>query len=199
MAYKDISRGVRLAADHAKYMLWLNKDTEARQTAYATVTTPANKVKTSRVSGYIVPFDADGANLVYVKAQLIAATQAGRGSGVAKELQQILDPYTFSSSEVTALATPNVLDNARQFKFAKLTLVQRVITATTKEASRITGRKYFRHENDSVTGRFGKKVAADNYSSVTQAIQESPKFVAFFAATANKDNGNKYRFVPEGV
>jgi hypothetical protein len=198
MAYKDISRGVRLAQDHAKYMEWLNKSTEARQTAYATVNTPANTVKTARVPGYIVPFDSSGASLVYVPARLISATQAGRGAALATTVKGIVDEYTFSTTEVAALTSPNVLDSAKKFKFAKVTVIQRVTTATVKESSRITGRKYYRHENDSVTASFGKKLAADTYDTVSQAIKEKPAFIALFTGSENA-TASRYRFVPEGV
>lgn len=198
MAYKDISRGVRLAADHAKYMTWLQKDTSERQTAYAAITTPANRVKTERVSGYIVPFDQNGSGLVYLPARLIAASQTGRGSALATTIKGIVDEYTFSSTEVAALTTPDVLDNVKKFKFAKLTVIQRVQTATTKEASRITGRQYYRHENDSVTANFGKKIAADTYDSVVTAIKAKSAFNGLFTGSENA-LASKYRFVPEGA
>lgn len=198
MAYKDISRGVRLAADHAKYLIWLQKDTEARQAAYAAITTPANKVKTSRVPGYIVPFDQNGTALVYLPARLISDTQTGRGSTLATTLNGVVKPFTFTVAEVKALTTPDVLDNVKQFKFAKVTVIQRVTTATTKESSRITGRKYYRHENDSVTASFGKKVAADTYDSVVTAIKATPAFSGLFLGSENAV-ASKYRFVPEGV
>jgi hypothetical protein len=198
MAYRDISRGVRLAADYAKYKTWLEKDTEARQAAYAAVTNPANKVKTARISGYIIPFDASGTTFVYVPARLIGANQSGRGSTLATTLKGIVDDFTFSTAEVAALTTPNILEGAKGFKFAKVTVIQRVTTSTTKESSRITGRKYYRHENDSVTASFGKKVAADTYDSVSQAIREKPAFVALFTGSENA-LASRYRFVPEGV
>ncbi|MEH2138688.1 hypothetical protein [Nostoc sp.] len=62
MAYKDISRGVRLAADHAKYITWLQKDTEGRQAAYAAITTPANRVKLSEflaILFHLIKMDRD--------------------------------------------------------------------------------------------------------------------------------------------
>ncbi|MBH8563760.1 hypothetical protein I8748_16440 [Nostoc sp. CENA67] len=198
MAYKDISRGVRLAADHAKYMAWLNKDTEARQAAFAAINNSANTVKTARVPGYIIPFDASGANLVYIPTRLISATQAGRGAALAQTLKGIVDEYTFSTSEVQALTTPNILEGVKKFKCAKLTVIQRVTTATTKESSRITGRKYFRHENDSVTANFGKKLSADTYDSVCEAIREKAAFVALFTGSENAA-ASRYRFVPEGA
>lgn len=198
MAYKNISRGVSLAADHAKYIVWLEKDTAARQAAYATVFKPADKVKTDRTPGYIVPFDQNGASLVFLPTRLISATQTGRGSSLATALKAVTDPYTFSNTEVAALMIPDVLDIVKQFKFAKLTFIQRVTTATTKEASRITGRLYYRHENDSITAHFGKKVAADTYDTVCQAIRENSAFIALQSGSANA-LASKYRFVPEGV
>ncbi|MBD2411886.1 hypothetical protein FACHB389_15700 [Nostoc calcicola FACHB-389] len=198
MAYKDISRGVRLAKDHEKYMLWLNKDTEARQQAFAAINTPANTVKTTRVPGYIIPFDSSGAELVYVPARLISATQAGRGSALANTLKGIVDEFTFSTTEVAALTNPNVLTGVRNFKFAKFTVIQRVTTATTKESSRITGRKYYRHENDSVTAHFGKKLANSGYEAVIDAIKEKPAFIGLFQGSENAA-ASRYRFVPEGA
>ena len=195
MAYKDISRGVRLAADHAKYMTWLEKDTAGRQSAYASVTTAANKVKTDRVPGYIVPFDS-GASLVYIPARLISKTQAGRGAALAQIVEKMVDPFTFTQAEVKALTNPNTLDVAKQFKFAKVTLIQRVETAKEKKPSRITGRLYYRHENDSVTAPFGKKVVGNTYDTVLSDIKATAEFIAFTGPT---NPYNKFRFVPEGV
>ncbi len=198
MAYRDISRGVRLAKDHARYITWLEKDTEARQAAYAAITTPGNKVKTDRTPGYIVPFDQNGTGLVYLPAKLIAATQNGRGATLAKVMKALVDPYTFSNTQVEGLTTPDVLDGVKKFKFAKFTIIQRIQTATTKEASRITGRQYYRHENDSVTTHFGKKVTADTYDSVVTAIKSQSAFNALFIGSENA-LASKYRFVPEGA
>lgn len=197
MAYRDISRGVRLAADYAKYQAWLQKDTAARQAAYATVTTPANKVKTERVLGAIIPFSTSGTNLVYLPSRLIADNQTGRGGALANTLRGVLAGYTFTQADLTALTAPNIVEGTK-FKPAKVTVTQRVATATAKEASRITGRLYYRHENDSVTGSFGKKVATDTYDTVTTAIRENANFAALFAGNANA-LASKYRFIPEGV
>jgi len=193
MAYRDISRGVRLAADHAKYMAWLNKDTAARQAAFQAVNNPADTVKIQREAGYIVPFGSEG-SLVYLPARLLRATQPGRGGATAIILRGLIDEYTFTTENIETLTNPNVVDGVK-FKPAKLTLIQRVQTATTKEASRITERRYYRHENDSVTAGFGKKLLADTYSSVTTAIRAKSAFGSFFEGATNVFN--KFRFVPE--
>lgn len=197
MAYTDISRGVRLAADHAKYLAWLQKDTEARQTAYAAVTTPGNKVKTDRELGAIIPFSSSGANLVYLPARLIAAAQAGRGSELAGVIRGLLNNFTFTTAELALLTTPNIIEGAHKFKFAKLTVVQRITTATTKSSSRITGRQYYKHENDSITAHFGKKVAADTFDTVVTAIKTEAAWNTLFTGSANA-LASRYRFVPEG-
>jgi hypothetical protein len=197
MAYKDISRGVRLKADHDKYLTWLNKDTEARQSAYATVTVAADKVKTTRVLGYIVPFTSTGTPLTYLPARLIGATQTGRGSALALAIRGILDPFNFEEQELKALASANIIEGSN-FKPAKLTIIQRVKTAEKKSSSRITGRQYYKHENDSITGRFGKKIAADTYDTTITAIKANATFAGLF--TGNETElASKYRFVPEGV
>jgi hypothetical protein len=195
MAYSDISRGVRLAADYQKYLTWLQKDTAARQTAYAAVTTPANKVKILRVPGYIFPFTSSGT--AYVPAKLIGTGQTGRGNGVANTLRGILEEYTTSQDDALTLTSPNILEGVR-FKPAKLTIIQRVQTATTKEASRITGRLYYRHENDSVTGVFGKKVIGDTIDSVMLAIKNKPAFTGLFEGSANA-LASRYKFTPEAI
>ena len=197
MAYRDIARGPKLAADYEKYQAWLKKNTGERQAAYAAVTTPANKVKTERVLGAIIPFSSTGTNLVYLPARLIADNQTGRGGALANTLRRVLAEYTFTQADLTALTTPNIIEGTK-FKPAKVTVIQRVTTATTKEASRITGRLYYRHESDSVTGSFGKKVPTDTYDTVITAIKENADFAALFTGNANA-LASKYRFVPEGV
>lgn len=196
MAYKDISRGVRLAKDHANYMLWLDKDTAARQAAYAAITTPANKVKTTRVPGYVVPFTSTGA-IVYVPTRLIGATQQGRGATLATALRGILGEYTFTEDDVETQPNANILEGVK-FTPAKLTVIQRITTATTKGKSRITGREYFRHENDSVTGVFGKKVIGDTQDTVITAIKAKAPFQALFTGSENA-LASRYRFVPEKI
>ncbi|MEH1772688.1 hypothetical protein [Nostoc sp.] len=193
MAYTDISRGVRLAADHAKYIAWLQKDTEARQAAYAAITTPGNKVQTARISGYLAPFSATGTTLIYAPAKLIGPTQTGRGATLAATVKDILSEYSNLTLDGSEVGLTGV-----KYKPATMTLTERITTATTKESSRITGRKYYRHENDSVTGKFGKKVVADDYDSVVAAIRTHAKYIAFFNTGANAAF-NKVRFVPEGV
>jgi hypothetical protein len=198
MAYTDISRGVRLAQDYAKYKAWLEQTTEQRQASYAAIVTAANRVKTARASGYIIPFDSTGTGLIYIPTRLIADSQTGRGATLANTLRGIVEEFTFDLTKIGALTSPNLLDSVKDFKPAKLTVIQRVQTATAKESSRITGRKYYRHENDSVTANFGKKVAADTYESVTTAIKEKTAFKALFTGSENA-TASKFRFVPEGV
>lgn len=126
---------------------------------------------------------------------MIADEQKGRGGTLATTLKGILADYTTTVAEKQALTTPNILENVK-FTPAKLTIIQRITTKTTKDTSRITGRKYYRHENDSVTGSFGKKVAADTYESVSTAIQGKTEFKALFTGSEN-NLASRFRFKPE--
>lgn len=197
MPYRDISRGVSLAKDHANYLTWLEKDTAGRQESFATVFTPGNRVKTARVAGYVIPFNSVGSQLAYVPARLIKATQTGRGKVLSVAVGAIVQDYTFDLNDVEALTTPNLLNGVKNFKCAKLIVTQRVTTAEEKKASRITGRLYYRHENDSVTTVFGKKVAADTYESVTEALIATSAFKELVPGTGSVPN--RYRFIPEGA
>jgi hypothetical protein len=190
MAYSDISRGVRLAKDYANYQLWLNKDTAGRQAAFKAVNNPANTVKIKRELGAVVPFTSSG-SLVYVPAYLIATgAQTGRGGSTAVLVRDLIDEYNFTPVELGGLASPNILEGVK-FRPAKITIVKRITTATTKANSRITGREYYRHENDSITESFGKKVVADTFDSVVTAIKGKSGFSTLIGPD------DRYRFKPE--
>jgi hypothetical protein len=192
MAYSDISRGVRLAKDYANYQLWLQKDTAARQTAFKAVNNPANTVKIKREQGAVVPFTSTGA-LVYVPARLIAGgEQTGRGGPVSVLVRGLINEFNFDQAKLRALTSANVLEGVK-FRPAKFTVIKRVNDATTKSNSRITGREYYRHENDSITESFGKKVVADTFDSVVAAIKAKAGFIT---VVTSKDN---YRFKPESI
>ncbi|MEH2242357.1 hypothetical protein [Nostoc sp.] len=193
MSYRDIARGVSLAKDHARYIAWLEKDTQARQEAYASVTTLGNKVQTDRVSGYLAPFSAVGTTLIYAPAKLISSEQSGRGKDLALTVKEILSEYSNLTLDGTEVGLTQI-----KYKPATMTLIERITTAKTKESSRITGRMYYRHENDAVTGKFGKKVVADDYDSVVAHIKTHTKYLAFFTTGTNAAF-NKVRFVPEGL
>ncbi|MEH2445794.1 MAG: hypothetical protein V7K18_08420 [Nostoc sp.] len=188
---------MNLAKDHANYLSWLEKDTAGRQTAYAAVTKPENKVKTERELGAIVPFTASGTNLVYLPARLIAANQEGRGKELADVIRGLLANFTFTTTELATLTTPDIIEGAHKFKFAKLIVVKRVTAATAKSSSRITGRQYYKHENDSVSAHFGKKVAADTFDSVVTAIKAEAAWNTLFTGSAEA-LASRYSFVPEG-
>lgn len=194
MAFTDITKAVRLAEDYKNYQAWLTMSTQQRQTAFEAVNNPQNTVRTAREAGYVAPFNASGGTILWVPTRLIAASQSGRGSGLATTLKSIVDEYTKSVLGASDLAIVGV----KKFKPAKLTVIQRVSTATTKETSRITKRKYYRHENDSVTTNFGKKAVGDTFEDVVTAIKAKSAFNGLFTGSANA-LASKYRFVPESV
>ncbi|MEH1786357.1 MAG: hypothetical protein V7L23_12420 [Nostoc sp.] len=197
MAYKNIAKGVSLAADHAKYITWLNLDTAGRQQALAASGyAPAKKAKIAREVGAIIPFNSGSSTAVFYNARIISATQNGVGAATGNTLRGLLANYTMNETEIAALAAGSiVLSGIKKYKFASLTLKALVAAATANSPSRITGRQYKKNDYDSVTAHFGKAAptpGSSTYSSVVALIRAEPEFGSFTAIT-----GNRYRFVPE--
>lgn len=193
MAYRDISRGVSLAKDHANYLAWLDKDTSARQTAYAALG-GAKKITTAHEAGYIIPFGSSSVTLVYLPARIISVAQTAT---VSTAVSKILQPYITTGTEFTALSTAvkdDLLSGAKKFKFAKLSVKQLVAAAAEKLPSRITGRLYYRNHTNTCTASFGKTIAADTYDATVAAIKANADFVSLTTGTNAK---NHYRFIPE--
>lgn len=191
MGYTDISRALQLKKDYDNYQKWLDLSTEARQTAFEAVNTPANRVKTERVAGFVAPFNVNGTALIYLPSRIISSNQTGRGATLATTVRGLLSNYV----KATLATADEAVTGVKNFKPAKMTLTQRVTTATTKSASRITKRKYFRHENDAVTGNLGKQVVGDDFDSVVANIRSQGAFTGFLA----ENTANKFRFVPESI
>ncbi|MHC5717464.1 MAG: hypothetical protein ACYTX0_36460 [Nostoc sp.] len=197
MAYKNIAKGVSLAADHAKYITWLNLTTGERQAALtASGYTPSKKAKIAREVGAIIPFNSGSSTAVFYNARIISAEQSGVGGATGNTLRGLLANYVMNETEIGALAAGAiVLSGIKKYKFASLTLKALVAAATAKSASRITGRQYQKNDYDSVTGHFGKAAptpGSSTYSSVVALIRAEPEFTSFIGIA-----GNKFRFVPE--
>ncbi|MEA5619515.1 hypothetical protein VB711_16950 [Cronbergia sp. UHCC 0137] len=172
MSYRDINKAAQLKKDYDNLKEWQEKSTEQKQTAFEGVNTPANTVKINRIDGYIAPFGVTGTSLVYVPIQVISATNAGRGGGLATSIRTVLnDDYTYEA----LTGTPIIVAGAKNFKPAKVTVKVRVSTASTKSRSRITGRLYYKHEHDSVSSPFGKKIVGNDYVTVRNAIDVALK------------------------
>lgn len=187
--YSDINRGPELQDAYEKYQLWLKKSRAEKKAAYKTVAKPAaNRVKVERTVGYILPFNSANPN-VYLEGRVISAAQTGQGAGTATTTRGLIDDCFKTVAPAGPGETVFTVEN---YGFAKIIVSQRTETVTTDSESRITGDTYKRHRSDNVSGIFGKKVAADNYSSVVADIKAKPAFKTFVATT-----GNRIGFKPE--
>lgn len=180
-------RGPQLKKDYDKYQDWLDKDTAARQTAYKS-SLKGTRFTYNKQLIYIAPF-GQAARSLFVETK---GPAAGQGSP-ASDILGLLAGY-FEAVRPTG-ATDTVVPRAifPVNKLAKLVLSKRVAEATNESQSRITGRSYKHHETNSVSMVFGKKAAADNFSSVANDIKEVAAFKTFASAA-----GNSVQFIPEG-
>ncbi len=192
MAYREISKGVSLAADHAKYLTWLQEDTGARQASYAAIA-KKTKDKVIRVPGFIIPFAANIASKVYLAREILSSNQSTASNAVlagalATALLNRIYPavpgFTGGGYELTS---------AKKFKFASISVKQTTAVATAKSTSRITGRLYQKNTTSSVTGHFGQILAGETEATALAAIIGATALAAIIAAS-----GNSYRYVPEG-
>lgn len=186
MGYRDILRGPQLKSDYDKYMIWLDKSTAEKQALYRT-SRQGTKFTYSRAPIWISPF-GQSAKILYVQAKGIADGQVAP----AVTVRSLLANY-FGVAAPTAAG--DIILESKLFpigKLAKLSVKNRVTTATNETASRITGREYKHHTTNAASMPFGKNVAGDDYASVVRAIKELPAYKAFLTAV-----GNTIQFVPE--
>ncbi len=194
MAYKNIAKGVSLAADHAKYLTWLQLDTGGRQAAYQAVA-KKTKDKVIHTPGFIIPFAAAVASKVYLPRQVLAASEgSASNAGLAGAVEAAVASRVFTTAPFTEGGVE--LSTAKKFKFAKISVTQITAIAAAKSNSRITGRLYQKNTTSSVTANFGQVVAGEAYATATAAILASSGLAGLIAATTV--NKTRYRFVPEG-
>jgi hypothetical protein len=190
MGFRDLNRYPAMKAKYDAYKAWQDQTPEQRQTSYAAVTVEADRVKPEKVDGFVCPFNAAGASLIYVPAKLISTTQSGAGAALAGILKGIVDEFTFAAVPENGLSIAQ-----KGYKFAKLTLTT-VVPSTTKSKSRITGTLYNKPDVDSVSSPFGQKTAAQTYDAVVALIKAKTA-----VTTHGNGNGgkNRVKFTPEGA
>ncbi|MBH8578016.1 hypothetical protein I8752_34735 [Nostocaceae cyanobacterium CENA369] len=193
MGFRDLQRYPLQKARYDKYKEWLESTPAERQTKFAAITDETKRSYAEREKGYVSPFGTAGSTKIYLPARLIKDGQTGQGSGVANSLRDLLASYTTTATEFGALTTPIEVE-AKNFKFAKLTLTA-VVAGTTKKASRITGAMYKKPDVDSVTSPFGQSSGGQAYDAAVLAIKGIPAFTTFIQGNNGK---NRARFTPEG-
>lgn len=186
MGFRDLERADQLIADAAKYRAWKQKSTNEKQAAYDTLN--VDRFTYEKQIIYVAPFGLEGRNL-FVEVKGPKASQ----NKPTPELLTLLVGYfeaTAPTGAEVSIVKPTYFPIS---KLAKLSLKLRVTTATTKDDSRITGRKYYRHKTNSASMPFGKKTATDSYGEAVKAIKQVSTFNTFM-----ETKGNAITFTPEG-
>jgi hypothetical protein len=195
MAYREISKGISLAADHAKYLIWLEQDTAQRQAAYAALSSPKRSTSI-RESGYIMPFGVSTASPIYIPHKIMSADQSkASNSSLASAVVGALSNRITTAAAFHALTNPVSIGTAKKFQFARFQVRQVVAVAATKSNSRITGRLYQRNHINSVTANFGQRPTGETYGAATALILIGTLLLPILESTTQKCT---YSFTPQG-
>lgn len=186
MSYRDILRGAELKAEYDKYQLWLGKSRSEKQDLYDTLN--VSKFTYNKSTYYVAPFAQPN------KALFVAVEQVAAGTTSPGDVALSLGGSFFTAN--TPVGAADIILNSSQFpksKLAKMIVKRFVSKPGTKSQSRITGRKYFRTVNNSVSVFLGKNAISDGFDDVVSAIKELGGYDTF-----NDVAGNSITFIPEG-
>lgn len=187
MSFRDLERGDQFIADYNKYKAWKALDSEARQTKYESLN--VNRFTYNKRDIYVAPFGFSG------KTGFVTARGPDeQANQPAPVLRTILAGFFTATRPTGSTDTIVSIGSFPVGKLAKLTLKRRESTATTKESSRITGRKYFRHNTNSVSQAFGKDAADDDLEAAVKKIKAKAEYGTFKAV-----KGNAIIITPEKV
>lgn len=190
-SYRDINRGPELKEAYDNLETWRRKSRAAKQAAYKTVAKPAaQRVKSERIPGFILPFNLTAAD-VYLETRILAANQTGVGSATGNLVQGLIDDRTFA--DVPAGPAVKSL-SGKNYNFAKIIASERTDVAETESESRKTGTPYKRHRSNNVSGVFGKKNAADTFFAAITEIKGKSAYDTFAEKV-----GNRIGFYAEGL
>lgn len=179
-------RGPELKAEYDKFQQWAGKSRAEKQDLYDTLN--VNKFTYTTQVVWVAPF-GQGAKNLYVEVEICAAGTPSPGV----EALSLAGSY-FTTTKPTGagdtILAPTLFPKK---KLAKLILKRRVTPATAKSPSRITGRKYNRHQTNSVSVFLGKNAPTDDFSDAVKAIRGIAAYETFITP-----KGNTISFVPEG-
>ena len=185
MSYRDIRRGPELKREYDKYQEYLEKSRAEKQQAYKAL--KVNKLIYETQVVWIAPF-GQTAKTAYVQVEICATGQPAPCPDALK----MADDYFV---KVDPAAAGVILDRSvfPLNKLAKIVVKQRINPATEETQSRITGRFYKRHQNNSVSIFLGKNVDGDGFDDAVKAIKLQDAYKDFI-----KVKGNTVSFIPEG-
>lgn len=185
MSYRDIRRGPELKREYDKLQEYLEKTRAEKQQAYKAL--KVNKINYTTQVVWIAPF-GQTAKGTYVQVEICATGQPAP----CPTALQIAEDY-FEKTDPRAVGT--ILDRSLfpLNKLAKVVVKQRITPATEDSQSRITGRFYKRHQNNSVSIFLGKNADGDGFDDAVKAIKLRDSYQDFI-----KVKGNTISFIPEG-
>lgn len=179
MSFRRLKNSGNFQTYLKKYQEWEAKDPGEKQTLYEGLN--VDRFTYEKQIIYVAPFNIAGRDLfVETKAPATGQNQP------TPALLGLAATYFETAAPTTAGVT--IITNNKLFpigKLAKLILKQRVRTATTRENSRITTAKYYRHGTNSASMPFGKGAATDTFESVLRAIKAKPAYDTFVSTKGN--------------
>jgi len=195
MGFRDLQRFENARARLDAFKAWQALSPDARQAAYEAVSPPAQRVKTAYLPSYVSPFGTAANSMVYLQTHIPSAQQSGAGDTVAVSVRNVVLPYHWGANGHAAVPDNAAQLNPKKFKFAKLTLTQK-IPSTTRVSSRITKALYYKPASNSVSAPFGQATAGQDEATVIAAIKASTAFTTFIDTGGQK---NTYKITPEGI
>lgn len=187
MGYRDILRGPQLKTDYDRYMAWLAKSTEEKQTLYRGAR-KGTRLEYATRPIWVAPFGQSVKNL-FVE---VKGPEAGGPAPAPTILTLLAGQFAVNAptGDNDTVLSRSVFPVS---KLAKLSLKLRAETATAESKSRITGREYKHHTTNSVSMPFGKNGSTESYSDAVAAIKGKAEYKAFI-----NEKGNGISFIPEG-
>lgn len=190
MAFRDLMRAPKLAADYANYAAWLAKDSGQRSVDYAALN--VQKLVVARKDGWIYPFNQKSNNL-YTPVRIPNVAITTDASCV--ELMRALTGTPKLVLETAPAASASTTEEEvflEKYKFARLTVSRRLTDTPSPQTSRMTKRAYKKYETNAASCPFGQDKATVDHD-YNQAVTSIKAGGTNWTATP----GQKYIFTPE--
>jgi hypothetical protein len=199
--YNNLFRAAEFEAELTKLNTYRALSRSAKQALYKTVATKA-RVRYQRDIGYIRVFKA-ATGLLIVKKLVPNATQpAGVAAKVSEQITALTGIVGLARIPIVEPTIPAgliFLDNAKKFKFAKLSCVS-VLGETVGATGRVFSNTYNKVNTDTVSTVFGQDSLLETFAAATASIMANAAYTAFIGIEppAGTFSSNKIIIIPEG-
>ncbi|MBJ7298550.1 MAG: hypothetical protein JHC73_20145 [Dolichospermum sp.] len=195
MGFRKLQRYEAQKAAYDNYKAWNALNPDAKQALYAAIPgSGTGRAKPVLQTGFIIPFNATGTNIIYIETKkILNATQGSAvGADVATALRNALSGQYFASAAANSVVLTN-----RAYKFAKLSFTNR--EAFVDRISRITKRKYKKPTSNTVSMPFGGKAMSDDFDTAVADIKLKANGANAWANATTSTVIKSYKFTPEGI